>query len=565
MRSITLKIFIPLFLLTAAFFSFMIGQYYHVMDSQEKTKEMDTKYYTTISLSSALKLHVVQVQQWLTDISATRAMEGFDDGFDEAAKHAESVKTVIQELKSLNPDQTAALDAVLSSFIPYYETGIKMAEAFIEGGPDLGNEMMEIFDNTAQTINENVDQFSEIAKKNVQTSIQEIEEQNKEILTQIIVLGIFIFLIDVLSVLFISRSVVRPVKRVLKKLKEMAESGGDLTQRISCKGRDEIAQLAKNFNLMQETFRTMVQTIIQESDFLVHKVDTTNKNIHHLVQLIQEIRETTNDLSAQMEETAASTEEMNSISDDVNQGIHLIANEADSGNQNAKEIWQRAEKLKEGALASRAKATELNTTTQDKMIKALEQSKEIGKIRVLTEAILNITSQTTLLALNATIEAAHAGEAGKGFAVVANEIGKLADDSSKTAAEIKAVNESITRAVNDLTETSTQMLQFVNNQVVPDYERLVETGELYSKDAKIVETMTGTFNQTSKNMKEAMETVVQAVHEIAKATNFSSDGTQSIHSKVKEISMESNEILKMLIDMQESSKTLEQIVSRFIV
>lgn len=97
------------------------------------------------------------MQQWLTDISATRAYEGFDDGFAEAEKYYkdgnEVLTYLIKEHKSYNePEMVAQLEEFKNSFKAYYEIGIKMANAYIKGGPELGNKMMEELDPFAEKL-----------------------------------------------------------------------------------------------------------------------------------------------------------------------------------------------------------------------------------------------------------------------------------------------------------------------------------------------------------------------------------------------------------------------------
>ncbi|MFW5671949.1 MAG: methyl-accepting chemotaxis protein, partial [Acetivibrio ethanolgignens] len=107
-------------------------------------------------MADKLVLSVVQVQQWLTDISATRATDGYDDGFDEAEAHAQNFYNTLDKLAETNPAYQEEVKELRSKFTPYYEVGKQMAQAYITGGPESGNLMMNEFDGVATSINEAV-------------------------------------------------------------------------------------------------------------------------------------------------------------------------------------------------------------------------------------------------------------------------------------------------------------------------------------------------------------------------------------------------------------------------
>ncbi|MGV8856614.1 MAG: methyl-accepting chemotaxis protein [Devosia sp.] len=109
-----------------------------------------------------IKLDVVQVQQWLTDISATRGLDGLNDGYDQAKGFAARLPADVARAKALAEtlNQTAliaTLDEIAAKFGPYYAAGQKMADAYVAGGPELGNAMMGQFDAAAGAIGESVD------------------------------------------------------------------------------------------------------------------------------------------------------------------------------------------------------------------------------------------------------------------------------------------------------------------------------------------------------------------------------------------------------------------------
>ncbi|MBW6410766.1 methyl-accepting chemotaxis protein [Clostridium weizhouense] len=563
MKSIKLKILVPVFFMLIFFIGFMVIQFIYTNNNLKLVKEMNEKHFTTSSMADELKLDVVQVQQWLTDISATRAAEGFDDGFDNAEKYAQNIKSITQKLKKINPENIKDIESIEKSFNPYYETGKNMANAYINGGPQEGNLYMEDFDTTAELINDKVDKYKESSTKNISKSIKNIENSIKNTITIIMISIIISVIITILSWIFITKNIVNPITKILSKLKSMANNEGDLTQHIDFTSNDEIGELAKNFNLMQESFRNIVKVIVNESNIVEHKLKNTNKNIDELDYLIQDMFASTEKLSSGMEETAASTEEVSLITSKINSYLDAITTKAKNESENSFLITERANTLKNIAINSKEKAEKINVETQQKLLEAIEKSKEVEKINILSESVLQIASQTNLLSLNASIEAERAGEAGKGFAVVANQIKKLADDSKTTVSEIKTVNDMIINTVENLVNTSKEMVEFINSQVIQDYNMIVKTGEQYSNDANIINNMTTDFNETSNKMSISIGTVVESIKQINSANNESANGTNNISKKMNIISEKSNTMINLLEEVNDSTFKLVSTVSNF--
>lgn len=564
-KGIKVKILLPLISLSLFFLVFMIMQFNSTSNNLKKVREMNNKYFYTSTKADELKLDVVQVQQWLTDISATRGAKGFDDGFDKAENYAKDVERVLGELKERNPESANELDNIQKSFKPYYETGKKMAQAYIDGGPEKGNLSMEEFDSTAEKINEEVDKFNEAASKNIETSINSIENDIRNTIILIGISGLALVIIFLLTWRYISKNIVNPITTMLLKLNEMSNNGGDLTQRIDFHSNDEIGEMAKSFNLMQDSFRQIIHVVINESRNVENKVEKTNENIDKLSELIENVYATTEELSSGMEETAASTAEMSNTTSLINLDIEGIAGKAKSEAENSKLIKMRANELKNKAIYSMENAKKINSQTQSKLVEAIEKSKEVEKIKVLSEAILEIASQTNLLALNASIEAQRAGESGRGFSVVAEEIRKLAEDSKNTVSEISYISNIVMGIVENLVSTSQDMIKFINVDVINDYEMIVKTGEQYSEDAAMVYDMTTEFSNKSNNTLDSMFRVVDAVKQINDSNNELANGTNNIAENMNTISESSGNVVELIKEVSISTNKLVGIVNNFKV
>lgn len=360
---------------------------------------------------------------------------------------------------------------------------------------------------------------------------------------------------------YVSSSILKQIPLLTSSFQSASE--GDLSVRVKVTAKGEIGILAKGFNDMVSTQQQMIGEIIATSHSISGAVDNTEQNIFALDVNIAEVSATTQELSAGMEQTAASVQEMNASTIEIENAIENIAQKAQEGALSAREINERAEGLKQGAILSRTKAEELYGHSEEKLRSAIEQSRSVEQIGLLSAAILDIAGQTNLLALNASIEAARAGEAGRGFEVVAQEIRKLAENSRQTVAEIQAVTRAVVTAVENLVEGSENVLRFVDEQVLKDYEMLQATGQQYSNDAKYVEDLVTDFSATSEQLLASIHNMLSAISETTAATNEGAEGASSIASKAESIINQSGSIVKEMDEIKSSTALLLETVSRF--
>jgi methyl-accepting chemotaxis protein len=138
--------------------------------------------------------------------------------------------------------------------------------------------------------------------------------------------------------------------------------------------------------------------------------------------------------------------------------------------------------------------------TRAELGEAIENSKVVEQISILSESIIQITAQTNLLALNASIEAARAGEAGRGFTVVAEEIRKLAEQSKGVVSKIQNITDQVKDSVNHLADSSNKLLEFMSTDVNNDYMSMLEIADKYNLDASFVSSMVSDFDSTSNDL-----------------------------------------------------------------
>ncbi|MBE6081980.1 methyl-accepting chemotaxis protein [Acidilutibacter cellobiosedens] len=326
---------------------------------------------------------------------------------------------------------------------------------------------------------------------------------------------------------------------------------------------DEIGDLAKSMNKMQQSIKEIVAGVMVESDIVDDSAITIDKHINSLNLQIEDVSAATQQLSAGMEETSASTEEVNATSIDLEAAIEHIAKKAEQGAITSNQISKRAVEIMKVASSSETNAHNIYSITQEKMKDAIKKCKEVEKINILSDSILAITSQTNLLALNASIEAARAGEAGKGFTVVADEIRKLAESSRTTVNLIQDITKPAIDSVQNLVDSSKQVMEFIDKQVIMDYKKMVKVGDQYSQDAVNFNELAEDFNATTEKLLVSVKNVTTAMDEIASTTSEGANSTTLIAQKTEDVASKVNEIVKQAEASKSSSVKLKKMVAQF--
>lgn len=381
----------------------------------------------------------------------------------------------------------------------------------------------------------------------------------------------FILIAAIISLIIVILAINIAIKKMTAGIKYAEEqmevlSKGDLTIEIDgkyLKNQDEIGKMFESINVMQKSFKNIIAGVKGECKVVFDSINIVKVKMDDLNTKISDVSATTEELSASMEETAALTEEINSSSTKIQNMINTMGSSVEDGERKAKEIEERALKLKSDAMQSKEESNGITLKMQENLKLAIEKSKSVDKINQLTSRILEITEQTNLLALNAAIESARAGEAGKGFAVVAEEIRKLAETSKETAIEIQQINKDVVVAVDELKQTSNEVISFVGNQVFRDYNKFVDTGEQYKNDAIIFNKLINTISEISDELINSMEDIISAVNEVSQATNEGATGTTIIANKSNDIVNLADEVVELTYKTNECADKLLGVISVF--
>jgi len=506
----------------------------HVSKIQNDTSDFINRTLPSIKAFHELEMNVVQVQQWLTDISATRGQDGLNDGFDVAAKHAERFNKDIAKLSELNPDLAAPLTVLKSRFSVYYSEGKSMAEAYISGGPQAGNKLMSDFDKAAEALNEKVESLAIVIEAQQNQSLSNMKEDSDSTATQssIAVLLLVIFLLATATA--VQMLLLSPLARFKRVISHFNDGTASLSYRFGQKGKDEITAIANELDTFFGSLQIIMVELDNQANHLEQKVTETASVAHKNHQGVMAQQQ-------EIELVTAAVEEMSATSMDVAEKTEMTAAETNR----AKEL---ATKGSQAVTTTIESINRVSTKISDTTSTMKQLAMDTEKIEAMLDVIKSIAEQTNLLALNAAIEAARAGEQGRGFAVVADEVRTLAGKTQDSTSEINEI-------ITSLQNVSGNAVQLMN-------ENCQEVEECVSKAAQSDEFMLE-ISAATERMSDMATQIAAAMEQQTAVSGEIANSLIRVHDVSIETAEGSELTTSSMEDLTGNAKTLLEMAHQF--
>lgn len=457
-----------------------------------------------------------------------------------------------------------SLAAAMETFCPYIQSILDTAK---EGDTESLQRMLNgLYPYTTQVEN---------ALAEFETAISDLTDSLMDSITSrtnvthaadgiaaVICLSIWFFILIV-----VRGAISKPAKVSNQKLQSIVdkiESGnGDLTERIPVKTNDEIGLMGTGINNFIEQLQNIMIKLKNRANALMDSAAAVGTRV-------ADSNENAGNVSAVMEELSASMQEISATLGQIAVGSNNVMDEVRNMDQRVRDGVDMVAQLKTHAgdmyrntINSKEKTGCMIEEIRASLSEALEESRTVEQIQELTGEILSISSQTNLLSLNASIEAARAGDAGRGFSVVANEIRVLADGSAKTAGNIRNISELVTGAVDKLARSAGDMLRFIDDKVIKDYDDFVSIAQQYERDTDDVNELLLEFSANTSEINTTIHTMGQGINNISTAADESARGVATAAENVVSLVESISAIQEETENNKQISSQLEDEVNRF--
>jgi methyl-accepting chemotaxis protein len=522
-------------------------------------KQVKTVSYPTVALANEMNQSIIQVQQYLSDISATRAQDGKDDGFKNAEENAKSFQEALEKFAVLRPDKAEFLKEYENAFAEYYKLGKKMAQAYIDGGPAAGNKLMPDFDKEAERLSDLTEQLRSESEQEMSANLEKVDRQVKIVLAIIVASGLFTVILTVVILRVMTRALGTLISGIQKD-----EHGYITVKAVELHTADEFGNLANVLNTLLYQVKGFVEQVSGSAQLLTTSAADLSSSVEQSAQAANQVVGAGVQVAQGAEKQLHLVKDANAVVRQIAMAIHQVADNTELVTAVAEKTALSAndgEQMLQQAV-HQMNIIEGKTSETVKVVGELEEkSQQIGQI---VEVISGISGQTNLLALNAAIESARAGESGRGFAVVAEEVRKLAEQSQEAAKQI-------TLLINDVQIKIKEAAVFMNEgkkEVDTGAQVVAAAGQNFGEILTMVNDMTKQVREILPAIQEVTggtQNVVNAVEAIDQESKNTAVQSQNISAVMEEQSTSVEEIASASRELANMAETLQEAIRAFKV
>lgn len=371
-----------------------------------------------------------------------------------------------------------------------------------------------------------------LAEEDKSTELSEIMlDEKSSTITRSLMMSVLAIVLGLFIAMLMVRHIKSAIMNVVSSLNEIANGGGDLTQRLNEKGRDEVAQLGAAFNQFVSMIHSLVTQVSQSGGQLTSSANEMAALSNESQIGMSEQENKINQVATAMTEMTATVQEVAQHASSASDAAQAAETESINGNKVVDGVVKEINDL----------SREVSESVT--IVEGLEQDAlSIGGV---LDVIRGIAEQTNLLALNAAIEAARAGEQGRGFAVVADEVRTLASRTQDSTQEIQSMIERLQKGSKSSAESMRQSEEKTNGVVEKVNSAGSALNSIEQAVSRIVE-MNIQIATAAKEQSTVSEDINQNIVAIHMLANEAAEGAQISANKGQELQQMADDIHSMI-------------------
>lgn len=392
-----------------------------------------------------------------------------------------------------------------------------------------------------------------------------VTERKSVVTTQVVKSVILVIGIGVVLLILVVLLTIASVKKNLKPLENMKtfiweKVIGDSQKNVH---KNEVEEISYLLQELEQRFIGVIRKTKDESNVIHTRVENTNDKVSLINQNIMEISAAMEETGANIDSQATNIQNIDETCKETTSTVNALAAYAEEMSDKAKQIVERVNEAVQNLMNGKDSAVATAAESRKRMQTAIEQTQIIGEITTVSASIEEIASQTNLLALNASIEAARAGESGKGFAVVAEEIKKLSEDTSNEIRKVNELTQKVLESVKMLSAESNDLLVFLDETVLSDYDKFAGLANQYREDVSYYETTSDSMEQNAAEVMDAVRNISTVLGNVSAAQTELVSAVVSVNDNLQNMTSSSESMTKETKDAMESVNALQETMEKF--
>ncbi|MAR92798.1 MAG: chemotaxis protein [Pseudomonadales bacterium] len=487
-------------------------------ETSQNLESVRDRYYPILENANGLIVLLERTTETLN--SAVSA--GEIDMIEGADNNADSMRTLLSEIHSLEPQRKAQVESLEKDFNRYYSTAKALSEGMITGNIDFAqlNDRVEEMGQLQSQLKDELQQFRDQSHELFSTNISNSIAMAQSALNVGAIIAVVIILLLIAVAVYITSSVTANISRIVASLKEIASGEGDLTKRIRATSDDEFGDLVYWFNSFIEKLQSIIRDVVES----IEPLTTTSRELGKLAHESETVS------NEQLESTVSVNRSMNEMFESLNENASNTANAAEAASYADEQSQKGHSIVKDTIRTINDLAGEVAKAGET--IHQLEA--DTANVGAILDVIQGIASQTNLLALNAAIEAARAGEHGRGFAVVADEVRTLASRTQESTEEIHTVIEQLQKTARVISEVMAAG-QAKAEQSVSQAGEAGNSLEAITTRVEEINVMNTQIASATEEQQQTSHFIQQAIDEISQSAQRAAEGSAKVASSTEQL------------------------------